>query len=132
LACRRADGEPERATDSTVTAVPHTTASSALRSRVVWRIPANLAVLGGIIGVWRRFASADPRKHSRQTQQATTAQPINTEITSQRGMTLIYRRPILGAVSLAVITLVAVEDVPSSVELRWRPDDHQAAFTDSS
>ena|SRR5680860_204954 len=25
-----------------------------------------------------------------------------------------------------------VEDVPSSVELRWRPDDHQAAFTVSS
>ena len=24
------------------------------------------------------------------------------------------------------------EDVPSSVELRWRPDDHQAAFTVSS
>jgi hypothetical protein len=24
------------------------------------------------------------------------------------------------------------EDVPSSVELRWRPDDHQAAFTFSS
>jgi hypothetical protein len=21
------------------------------------------------------------------------------------------------------------EDVPSSVELRWRPDDHQAAFS---
>jgi len=26
----------------------------------------------------------------------------------------------------------AGEDVPSSVELRWRPDDHQAAFTVSS
>jgi CelD/BcsL family acetyltransferase involved in cellulose biosynthesis len=25
-----------------------------------------------------------------------------------------------------------MEDVPSSVELRWRPDDHQAAFTVSS
>ena len=24
------------------------------------------------------------------------------------------------------------EDVPSSVELRWRPDDHQAAVTVSS
>jgi hypothetical protein len=24
------------------------------------------------------------------------------------------------------------EDVPSSVELRWRPDDHQATFTVSS
>ena len=27
---------------------------------------------------------------------------------------------------------VFLEDVPSSVELRWRPDDHQAAFTVSS
>jgi hypothetical protein len=25
-----------------------------------------------------------------------------------------------------------VEDVPSSVELRWRPDEHQATFTVSS
>ena len=25
-----------------------------------------------------------------------------------------------------------IEVVPSSVELRWRPDDHQAAFTFSS
>ena len=27
---------------------------------------------------------------------------------------------------------VGAEDVPSSVELRWRPDDHQATFTVSS
>jgi hypothetical protein len=27
---------------------------------------------------------------------------------------------------------VDLEDVPSSVELRWRPDDHQATFTVSS
>jgi uridine kinase len=32
------------------------------------------------------------------------------------------RRPGGGQVGL-------VEDVPSSVDLRWRPDDHQAAFT---
>jgi transposase len=28
--------------------------------------------------------------------------------------------------------VVTTEDVPSSVELRWRPDDHQATFTVSS
>jgi hypothetical protein len=33
---------------------------------------------------------------------------------------------------VGVMRLVELEDVPSSVELRWRPDDHQAAFTISS
>ena len=31
-----------------------------------------------------------------------------------------------------VLVEVHDEDVPSSVELRWRPDDDQAAFTVSS
>jgi transposase len=31
--------------------------------------------------------------------------------------------------SLEVRRLKPKEDVPSSVELRWRPDDHQATFT---
>jgi hypothetical protein len=37
------------------------------------------------------------------------------------------------ALSIAEIrVLMFFENVPSSVELRWRPDDHQAAFTVSS
>jgi hypothetical protein len=33
---------------------------------------------------------------------------------------------------LVLVGLAHGEDVPSSVELRWRPDDHQATFTVSS
>jgi hypothetical protein len=32
----------------------------------------------------------------------------------------------------AIIASGAAEDVPNSVELRWRPGDHQAALTVSS
>jgi hypothetical protein len=31
------------------------------------------------------------------------------------------------AIALAIATQRLIEDVPSSVELRWRPGDHQAA-----
>jgi len=34
--------------------------------------------------------------------------------------------------SMTRTLIPGMEDVPSSVELRWRPDDHQATFTFSS
>jgi transposase len=42
---------------------------------------------------------------------------------------LVKRRG-MGRAQVAVAhSIVVAEDVPSSVELRWRPDDHQAAFS---
>ena len=35
-------------------------------------------------------------------------------------------------INFELVTTDDWEVVPSSVELRWRPDDHQAAFTFSS
>ena len=40
--------------------------------------------------------------------------------------------PLLDRIDLANVLVTADEDVPSSVELRWRPGDHQAASTVSS
>jgi len=39
---------------------------------------------------------------------------------------------VCAGIERVVVESTSDEDVPSSVELRWRPDDHQATFTISS